>query len=285
MKRADTDVAELAELLDGACVVARQAGAVVMDIYQNQAYETYAKDDESPVTSADYAANQVIIDGLTALDKTIPILSEEGSHLSLDERQQWSRYWLIDPIDGTQEFIAGSGDFGIVIALVEQSQPGQHQPVLGVIYWPATATLYCAQRGQGAVKISAAGTERLQVRQFSQPEQEAITIAMSRRQPPARVLQRMSAARSYTTVATGSCSLKACLVAEGSADCFLRVGPTGEWDTAAAEVIVGEAGGRIVDEYFQPLSYNCETSLGNPNFIVLGDAKVPWQQVFTHHLG
>ncbi len=267
-----------ARWLEGANKIAIQAGALILDIYENQVFETYAKDDESPVTSADYAANRLIVDELAKLTPDIPILSEEGSHLSFAERQTWTRYWLIDPIDGTQEFIAGSGDFGVVIALVEQ-----HQPILGITYWPAQDTLYYAQAGQGAFKQTQQERSALGVRILARPDQEAIRIAISRRQPLERITKRMSSAREYTTVALGSCSLKACFVAEGKADCFLRVGPTGEWDTAAAEVIVGEAGGHIVAENFEPLSYNRKDDLGNPNFIILGDPQVTWKQIFIQH--
>lgn len=271
---------DYAKLLEGAATIAQRAGDLVMELYEEQAYATYEKADESPVTSADYAAHRFITEQLAELSPDIPILSEEGAHLSLTERQKWQRYWLIDPIDGTQEFIARSGDFTVVIALVEQ-----HRPHLGVIYWPAGDKLYLAQRGAGAYRRDITGEQRLQVRQLKQPETDPVILAISRRQPRERVMQRMNPDRDLSTLPAGSCSLKACLIAEGQADCFLRVGPTGEWDTAAADVIVGEAGGRIVSESFQPLTYNEEAQLGNPNFLILGDARVPWQDVFIRHRG
>lgn len=262
--------------LHGAMQIARKAGGLVLELYHEQSYETFAKTDDSPVTSADFAANRLIVDALHQLTPDIPVLSEEGSHLSFAERQQWPRYWLIDPIDGTQEFIAGSGDFAVIIALVEA-----HQPILGVIYAPVPDSLYVAQRGEGAWRFDSQGQQRLQVRRFQQPEQQPVVVAISRRQAQQKVLAHLNPNRSYEQIARGSCSLKACMVAEGSADCFMRIGPTGEWDTAAAEVIVGEAGGRIVSQQFQPLTYNQEANLGNPNFMVLGDPQVPWQQVFS----
>ncbi|RUO56502.1 3'(2'),5'-bisphosphate nucleotidase CysQ [Pseudidiomarina homiensis] len=267
-----------AKLLEGAALIAQRAGDLIMELYEEQAYATYEKADESPVTSADYAAHRFITEQLAELSPDIPILSEEGAHLSLAERQQWSRYWLIDPIDGTQEFIARSGDFTVVIALVEQ-----HQPHLGVIYWPAGDKLYLAQRGAGAFRRDINGEQRLRVRQLQQPDSDPVILAISRRQPRERVMQRMNPDRNLSTLPAGSCSLKACLIAEGQADCFLRVGPTGEWDTAAADVIVGEAGGSIVSESFTPLTYNEESQLGNPNFLILGDPRVPWQDVFIRH--
>lgn len=266
------------QLLEGAAKIAQEAGDLIMELYEEQAYATYEKADESPVTSADYAAHRFITEQLAELSPDIPILSEEGAHLTLAERQQWQRYWLIDPIDGTQEFIARSGDFTVVIALVER-----HQPYLGVIYWPAGDKLYLAQRGAGAFRRDINGEQRLRVRQLQQPESDPVILAISRRQPRERVMQRMNPDRDLSTLPAGSCSLKACLIAEGQADCFLRVGPTGEWDTAAADVIVGEAGGCIVSEDFQSLTYNEEPQLGNPNFLILGDARVPWQDVFIRH--
>lgn len=273
-----SSVEQLQQWLTGAAEVALKAGDLILELYEEQAYETYEKADDSPVTSADFAANRLIVDGLAALTPDIPILSEEGTHLTFEERKKWPRYWIIDPIDGTQEFIARSGDFGVIIALVEHNQP-----VLGVIYWPAGDVLYTAQSGQGAYREDVHGKQQIHIRRLADPDQDVIHMAISRRQPRERVLQRMTGDRELAMLPAGSCSLKACMIAEGKADCFLRVGPTGEWDTAAAEVIVGEAGGRIVDENFQPLTYNQEADLGNPNFIILGDPAVPWQSVFIHH--
>lgn len=265
------------QLLVAAEQLAVAAGQLLLELYQSAQYDTFSKADDSPVTSADFAANRLLVDGLNQLTPDLPVLSEEGSHLSIDERQHWHRYWLIDPLDGTQEFIAGSGDFAVVIALVEQ-----HLPLLGVIYVPTTGQLYSAQRGHGAYRREVGGArQRLQVRRFADPEQEPVLLAVSRRQRQQNVLSRLNPQRAVRQTPRGSCALKACMVAEGSADCFMRIGPTGEWDTAAAEVIVGEAGGRIVNAQFQPLTYNEEAHLGNPNFLVLGDPAVPWQQVFS----
>ncbi|MFC0445970.1 3'(2'),5'-bisphosphate nucleotidase CysQ [Pseudidiomarina halophila] len=273
-----TPTKQLQKWLESAAAIAQQAGDLIMEIYEEQAYDTYEKSDNSPVTSADLAAHKFILRKLQELTPDLPVLSEEGAHLSLEERQSWPRYWLIDPIDGTQEFIARSGDFTVVIALVEQNQP-----TLGVIYWPAGDKLYLAQKGAGAFRRDINGEQQLAVRKLVDPDNDPVILAISRRQPRERVLQRMNPERELSTLPAGSCSLKACLIAEGQADCFLRVGPTGEWDTAAADVIVGEAGGRIVSENFQRITYNEEQELGNPNFLILGDAEVPWRDVFTHH--
>ena len=258
--------------------IARQAGGLIMSLYDDREFETYAKADDSPVTSADLAANELLLKALHKLTPTIPVLSEESGHVQFGERQHWPRYWLIDPIDGTQEFIARSGDFAVNIALVEHNEP-----VLGVIYWPSGDVLYAAQKGQGATKEDATGQQPIHVNQLTDPAQDPITIAISRRQPHERVTQRMSSERVFLTLPAGSCSLKACFIAEGKADCFLRVGPTGEWDTAAAHVIVHEAGGSILSENFEPLTYNRTADRGNPNFLILGDSAVNWREIFLTH--
>ena len=266
---------QIETLLQQASDIARQAGALVMKLYDSGDFDTHEKADESPVTSADLAANRLIVNALQALTPNWPVLSEESGHLSFSERQQWSHYWLIDPIDGTQEFIARSGDFAVNIALIQDNQP-----VLGVIFWPAGETLYYGYRGLGAWKQDQSGEQRIQVRRLDNPDEDPIILAISRRQPRERVLGRMQDNREIQPYPAGSCSLKACFIAEGKADCFMRVGPTGEWDTAASQVIVSEAGGSIVSEYFEPITYNETVSLMNPNFLVLGDDRVNWRELF-----
>jgi len=270
LHQAATDVAQ----------IARQAGALIMRLYDMHEYKTYEKADDSPVTSADMAANKFIIEALASLTPDIPILSEESGHVDFNQRKHWPRYWLIDPIDGTQEFIARSGDFAVNIALVEGNTP-----VLGIIYWPAGDTLYKGIAGAGAFKQDAQGEAAIQVRKLDDPRSDPLIIAISRRQPQERVSRRMSTTRKLKPLPAGSCSLKACFIAEGKADCFLRVGPTGEWDTAASQVIVHEAGGRIVSENFAPLTYNETMGLGNPNFLILGDQAVDWEDIFIKHKG
>ena len=259
--------------------ILRDTADLVLDYYHQHDFTVSDKADDSPVTSADLAASEFLIKALQRLTPDIPVLSEEAL-VPWAERRQWQRYWLIDPIDGTQEFIDGSGDFAIAAALVEQ-----FRPVMGSIFWPTEQLLYQAIEGQGSQRI-AFGTDgtlhrdSLQVRQLKQPGFDELIIAISRRQNHAKVAARMDTARPVKPIMTGSCSLKSCMVAEGSADCFLRLGPTGEWDTGAAQVIVEQAGGSLVSEYFQPITYNRSASLENPNFIVLGDPRVDWVSVF-----
>ena len=259
--------------------ILRDTADLVLAHYHNQDFTISDKDDDSPVTSADFEASEFLTRALNQLTPDIPVLSEEAI-VPWAQRRNWDRYWLIDPIDGTQEFIDGSGDFAIAVALVEQ-----FRPVLGSIFWPTQQLLYQGMEGYGSQRVAfnAHGElqrERLQVRRLRVPSQDELVIAISRRQNHAKVASRMNTTRSIKQVKTGSCSLKACLVAEGSADCFLRLGPTGEWDTGAAQVIVDQAGGSLVSEHFQPITYNRTQSLANPNFIVLGDPRVDWVSVF-----
>ena len=275
---ARTIVERLLEIAKHAAV---EAGKAVLEIYDSGDFKSYQKDDDSPVTSADYEANEIICRILQAETPDIPIMSEETKRELLSDRKNWSRYWLIDPIDGTQEFIARSGDFAVNIALIEDNQP-----VLGVIYWPTGETLYFARKGQGAYKISPSENKRIKVRKLEDPAQGVLMIAISRRQSREGVMSRMNGERTYQTVPMGSCSLKSCTIAEGKADVFMRLGVTGEWDTGASQCIVSEAGGKILTAAdLEPLTYNERESVENPNFVVLGDQNVDWRNIVQYKLG
>ncbi|MDE1333052.1 3'(2'),5'-bisphosphate nucleotidase CysQ [Vibrio aestuarianus] len=265
---------DLSHLLPNVIEIARSAGQLILDIYEKKNYEALTKSDHTPVTSADLAAHKFINERLSELTPDIPVLSEEAADISLEKRSQWNRYWLVDPLDGTQEFIARSGDFATIIALIEDNKP-----VMGVVYGPVSGVTYYAYTGKGAWKIPDMSENlRIQTHKHETPGQ-SIAIAISRRQDINRITNRMSSAWNYELVPLGSAALKACLVAEGAVDCYLRLGPTGEWDTAATQCIVEEAGGRILSTLLEPLSYNERETLENPNFIVLGDAGLPWDDI------
>lgn len=268
------------QLLAIAKRAAVKAGKVVLKIYDSGNFTSFQKDDDSPVTTADYKANEVIMDILREETPDIPIMSEETDIGSLEERQTWRRYWLIDPIDGTQEFIARSGDFAVNIALIENNEP-----ILGVIYWPTGETLYSAVKGHGAFKECPVENKQIYVRSLNAPDDDPVIIAISRRQPREKVISSLNENRVYQTLPAGSCSLKACFIAEGKADVFLRVGVTGEWDTGASQCIVVEAGGKILAHNFAPLSYNQRTSVINPDFFIMGDQNVNWQDVVKYEFG
>ena len=262
----------LSKLLDPVKSAAREAGAELWQLYQSGDFQQQQKADLSPVTSADLAANRIIINRLSELTPDIPIISEESHLIPLAQRQHWPRYWLIDPMDGTQEFVAKSGDFAVSIALVEHGWPA-----LGVIYWPKEEVMYYASRGNGAFKQRRNLINRMRVNQHQAGQ--TLKIAVSRRQPLQPIVDLLQSEHDVEYIALGSCSLKSCLVAEGKADCYMRLGPTGEWDTGAVHVIVEEAGGKILDSEFTPLSYNQRDTLANPDFMVMGQASIPWPKL------
>lgn len=268
------------KLLNIALESAKKAGVEVMKYYRDKSFTAELKEDESPVTSADYAANDILMDCLQTLTPDIPIISEEVGALPLAQRQGWDKYWLLDPIDGTGEFIIGSGDFAVNVALVENGWPS-----VGVIHAPDHHLTYYAQNNLGAFKecsLSQSSTSH-QIYVADYNEQRPIKVAISKRQGIDLMGQYLSDDFNYDHIALGSCSLKNCLIAEGGADCYLRVGVTGEWDTGASQCILEQAGGTILDSEFNPLSYNKRESLLNPDFVSLGNQNIPWQQIIKAH--
>lgn len=254
--------------------LAIDAGQLILAMYRQGGFEHYTKSDLSPVTSADLAAHELISARLAELTPEIPLLSEEDADIPLSSRGPWRRYWLVDPLDGTQEFVAASDDFATLIALVED-----HRPVLGVVYAPVTGVLYFAVRGGGAHKQVGEQIRRIHSRRHPGLDKAPLNIAVSRRQDQADLRMRLNPKWRYHLQPLGSSSLKSCLVAEGEADCYLRLGVTGEWDTAATQCIVEEAGGQVRDFDLAPLSYNRRETLTNPDFIVMGDSRIPWREV------
>lgn len=265
-----------ATLLEIALTLAKQAGNEVMRFYQQGNFEEFTKDDDSPVTSADLAANQILVDALTKLTPDIPIISEESTYLLLHERKHWQRYWLLDPIDGTGEFIAGSGDFAVNIALIENNWPK-----IGVIHAPAHNVTYYAIAGENAFKDDGNSVTKINVAQYD--GKRAINVGVSRRQKTSAIEKYLAKDYQYKHFPLGSCSLKSCQIAEGVTDCYLRIGPTGEWDTGAGQCILEAAGGTILDSEMKDLSYNQRDSLMNPDFIGIGSTDLPWQKIIIPH--
>lgn len=274
------------KLLNIALQSAKKAGVEVMKYYRDQSFTAEMKADESPVTSADIAANDILMDQLKTLTPDIPIISEEVGAVPFEQRKSWDRYWLLDPIDGTGEFIIGSGDFAVNIALIENGWPS-----IGVIHAPDHHLTYYAQNHLGAFKDchlnlnephnKSESSHQIHVAHFQ--EQRRIKVAISRRQQLDLMGQYLNKEFDFDYVALGSCSLKNCLIAEGGADCYLRVGVTGEWDTGASQCILEQAGGTIIDSEFKPLTYNKSESLLNPDFLSLGNQNVPWQKIIKAH--
>jgi 3'(2'), 5'-bisphosphate nucleotidase len=249
------------ELVDALCAIARRAGAEAMAIYDGE-HQVEFKDDRSPLTAADRAAHAAIVAGLAALEPRLPILSEEGRAIPYAERRAWSRFWLVDPLDGTKEFIKRNGEFTVNIALIENGAP-----VLGVVYAPALDRLYCGAVGEGAFVCSGTG-HRDPVRVRSADPAAGLTVVMSRSHPSPELDDFLRDIKVADALPVGS-SLKFCAVAEGQADLYPRLGPTMEWDTAAGQAVVEAAGGRVLALDGSPLRYN-KAELLNPHFIVRG---------------
>lgn len=262
------------QLLNDLRALTVEAGDIIASFYQSGRYESQIKGDETPVTSADLAAHAFLAKSLQQLAPDIPVLSEEDTGIAFDIRRHWQRYFLVDPLDGTSEFVAGSGDFAVSLALMEAGEP-----ILGVIHAPILGLTYFAVRGQGAFRCDGSSARAIQAARRT-PE-DPLVVAVSRRQALSLVRQQLSIDRPVQYVPLGGAALKCCLVAEGGADCYLRLGPTGEWDTGASQCILEEAGGRLLDTHLQPLTYNQRPSLENPNFVAIGDAGQPWAQWLT----
>jgi 3'(2'), 5'-bisphosphate nucleotidase len=246
-------------LLDQVLEIADTASRKVMEIYQTD-FQVQTKDDNSPITEADIASHHVIVDGLTALTPDIPILSEESANAPWEERKTWTRFWLVDPIDGTKDFTNRTGEFTVNIALIENGEP-----VMGVVTAPALGEAYWGIKGQGAWKREADGsTRRLAV---ENPPQ-AIRAVASKNHMNEDTRHFIEQLGEHQLVQAGS-SLKFCRIAEGQADIYPRLGPTCEWDTGAAHAVLVAAGGKVTQLDGTPLAYGKEEVL-NPYFVASG---------------
>lgn len=248
------------------------AGREVMTIYQRD-FEIETKADQSPLTEADMAAHHALVALLEALTPEVPILSEESGEIPFEVRGGWERYWLIDPLDGTKEFIKKSGEFTLNVALIEHGLP-----VLGVVHAPVLKTLWWGQLEEGAWKQRhGERPQAIQVRDLPDPEQEPWKVVGSRSHGAAEFEAFCAELPANERVSMGS-SLKLCLVAEGEADLYPRLAPTSEWDTAAAQAVVAAAGGEVLDAHtLEPLRCNQQDSVLNPFFIVCGQRDPRWE--------
>jgi 3'(2'), 5'-bisphosphate nucleotidase len=241
----------LTELLPRVTALACESGRAILAIYQDLHPQVEFKLDDSPVTQADLVSHQILQTGLTCLAPDWPVLSEESVEVPFAERKTWRHFWMIDPLDGTKEFLHRTGEFTVNIALIEDDRP-----VLGVVYAPVIDKLYFAARGTGSYRMDG---------QVTTPIKVASTPAGS----PRFVVSRSHASEQETkggeAMVMGS-SLKFCLIAEGAADVYPRNGPTMEWDTAAAHCILEEAGGSVTDLEGNAIKYNKHV-LRNPGFV------------------
>ena len=251
---------------------AQRAGDAVLEVYHRTDLGVTYKEDDSPLTQADLASQKVIAQALQQLTPDVPILSEESKAAPYSERQNWSTFWLVDPLDGTKEFVKRNGEFTVNIALIDQGAPlfgAVHAPVLKTTYWAATPL--------GAFKVEGGETAPIRVTPVSEP----LKVVTSRSHAGAEteaLLERLQADTSVERLSIGS-SLKLCLVAEGKAHLYPRFGPTMEWDTAAAQCVAEVAGAEVGDLSGQRLRYNKE-DLHNPYFVVSASEEL-YQQVIA----
>lgn len=256
-------------LLDDIAAIAVKAGEAIMAVYGREEIAVDRKGDDSPLTAADLAAHKIISAALAELTPDIPLLSEESEHIPWEVRRQWRRFWLVDPLDGTKEFINRNGEFTVNIALIQGGEP-----VLGVVHVPVTGVTYLGAREIGAWCERDGQRQPIRVRTIGSP----VVMVASRRHGAEQVEALEAEMRQrfgpVTRTSMGS-SLKLCLVAAGEADIYPRLAPTSEWDTAAAQAVVEAAGGVVVDTRLTPLAYQKENLL-NPHFLVLGGERERW---------
>ena len=256
-------------LLDAVLDLARRAGEAILEVYGTD-FTVDAKADRSPLTEADLRAHRLIVDGLSALTPDLPVLSEESAAIPYRTRASWGRYWLVDPLDGTREFVSRNGEFTVNIALIEG-----HVPDLGVVYAPVKQVGYLGGPRHGAWRV---GRGRAREPIVVQGRLRHPVRVVGSRSHAGESLQRFLANIGDCELVSMGSSLKLCLVADGTADVYPRLGPTSEWDTAAAQAVVEGAGGRVTDTHLQRLRYNTKPDLLNPFFLVFGDSSVDWSR-------
>ncbi len=254
--------------------IARQAGQAIMRVYASE-FDVEHKADDSPLTLADREAHRIIISGLQSLTPQIPVLSEESpqAHHDFATRRQWQTLWLVDPLDGTREFVKRNGEFTVNIALIQA-----HRPMLGVVTVPAADMAYTGAVGLGAQRIR--GTNPAEIIHVRQPHPAVPVIVGSRSHRGASLDTLLTRLGRHELCAVGS-ALKFCRVAEGAADFYPRLGPTSEWDTAAGQAVLEAAGGRVVNLQGESLTYNRRDTLLNPDFLAIGDPHFAWQPLIA----
>jgi len=258
-------------LLTDLTAIAEAAGRAILEIYEKD-FEVTHKEDQSPLTQADLASHRLIRDALARLTPSTPLLSEESADIDFSIRSSWPEYWLVDPLDGTREFVNRNGEFTVNIALIRG-----HDPVLGVVHVPVSGVTYTGVVGIGATRQTA-GRAPSPIR-VQLPCADPLRVVGSRSHANPRLQQYLEPLGRYDLVSMGS-SLKFCLLAEGKADLYPRLGPTSEWDTAAAHAVVLAAGGQVVTLDNHPLQYNRKPSLLNPEFLVFADRTHDWPALF-----
>lgn len=241
--------------------VAKAAGEKILEIYNNKSFDHRLKTDNSPLTEADISAHNLIEKELKVITPEIPILSEESAFIPWDQRKQWEYYWLVDPLDGTKEFIKKNGEFTVNIALIYRNNP-----VIGIVHAPVLNKTWFGEQGKSAKKIEKGSTKTIKVKPHKHGE--VYKVVGSRSHAGDSLNEFLNKLEKYKIVSIGS-SIKLCLIAEGRAHLYPRFGPTSEWDTAAAHAVVNSAGGEVINyKTRESLKYNEKDSLRNPYFIV-----------------
>ncbi len=250
---------------DTILTIARRAGDAICEVYHSDEFGIETKADDTPLTRADRASHELIKSALDQLDPRLPVLSEEGKQLPAETRQAWNRFWLVDPLDGTKEFIKRNGEFTVNIAIVDG-----RQPVMGVIYVPVTRTVYMGAQGRGAWKQMEDGPrEAIHI----QPPSDGRLVAARSRSHASKEEQEVFARCGVTEELHVGSSLKFCMVAEGKAHLYYRHGPTMEWDTGAGQAIVEAAGGTVTTPKGEPFLYNKDVLINGP-FVVKSSERL-----------
>jgi 3'(2'), 5'-bisphosphate nucleotidase len=267
-------VPDLQALLTDLIAVVKRAGDAILEVYE-QDFSITHKADKSPLTQADLASHVIIRDSLAALTPEIPLLSEESADIDFRVRSGWRQYWLVDPLDGTREFVNRNGEFTVNIALIRN-----HESVCGIVHVPVSGVTYTGIEDCGARRYDP-GQEPVDI-SVRRPCPTPFIVVGSRSHANPRLEQYLASLGNHELVSMGS-SLKFCLLAEGKADFYPRLGPTSEWDTAAAHAVVTAAGGRIIKLNGDPLEYNRKESLLNPEFLVIADSDRDWLTPFREY--
>ncbi len=257
-------------LLDDVLNIAVAAGREILEVYQNP-FEVDRKEDGSLLTAADRRAHETILAGLTTRTPDIPVLSEESGREAFQARRHWNRFWLVDPLDGTREFVRGTGDFTVNIALIDNGSP-----ILGIVHTPVKNISHYAASGVGAFRNDgASASAAIRTRTPIMGETTMLTSHSHASPETVRFRQNLESQAGEVDIVSMGSSLKICMVAEGSADIYPRLGPTSEWDTAAAHCILDVAGGSLIDPDGNRLRYN-KPDILNPWFLACGDPSVDW---------
>ena len=262
----------MVQTLETIIKLAQEAGQEILKIYNTADFNVDMKADNSPLTQADIASHEHIVARLAALTPEIPVLSEESKDISYAERQTWSRFWLVDPLDGTKEFIKRNGEFTVNIALIENGLP-----ILGVVHVPVLDLTYYAAKGVGAFKVQKGQTQAIKAKGVSH-KQVSVVASRSHAGPETEAFLANLAKDYEVNLSSKGSALKICMVAEGEAHLYPRLGPTMEWDTAAAQCVAEQAGAIVTNAQNEPLRYNKENLL-NPFFVI--NTNVDWQKYLT----